>query len=76
MTGSPYENSMLHFDVRDEIKKLGIAVDNLQPPYLEPLVRLYVLERLAMILAGRPISLDVENAARFNRWKKGPERLQ
>lgn len=71
MSPTPYEESMQHFDVRDEIKKLGIAVDNLEPPYLEPLVRPYVLERLAMILAGLPISLDAENAARFNRWKQG-----
>ena len=26
MTGSPYEDSMLHFNMRDEVKKLGLLI--------------------------------------------------
>lgn len=76
MSSSPYEESMQHFDVRDEIKKLGIVLDGFETSgeysnYGDGLVRSYAIEKLAMILAGHPISLDAENAARFNRWKKG-----
>ena len=64
MSASPYEESMQHFDVRDEIKKLGLLLDD-EGMYSGGGLRTYTLEKLAMMLAGRPISLDAENAAAF-----------
>lgn len=74
MSASPYEESMLHFDVRDEIKKFGLLLDDAD--FRGVLDTRYVQEKLAMILASTPISLDAKNRARFNRWKQGPARLQ
>lgn len=72
---SAYEKSMLAFNWRDELKKLGLIVQGPIEREAE-IYRSYVLEKLAAILAEIPIALDAEKQAQFNRWKEGPERLQ
>jgi hypothetical protein len=72
---SPYEESMVSFNVRDEVKKLGLIIQ--APMEREPTIhRSYVLEKLVAILTETPIALDGEKQEQFNRWKDGPERLQ
>lgn len=66
---------MLHFNMRDEVKKLGLIIQ--EPNEREPTVyRTYVLEKLVAILCETPIALHPVLAGQFNRWKLGPERLQ
>jgi hypothetical protein len=69
---SPYQVSLETFNYRDEIKKLGLILDAQDGP----VARSYVVEKLCMMLTESPIPLDSEKAERFNRWKRGPERLQ
>jgi hypothetical protein len=72
---SPYEESMVSFNVRDEVKKLALIIQ--APMEREPTIyRSYVLEKLVAILTETPIALDGEKQEQFNRWKHGPERLQ
>jgi hypothetical protein len=72
---SPYEESMVTFRIRDEVKKLGLIIQD--PIEREPTVyRSYVLEKLVAILTETPIALHPTLAEQFNRWKRGPERLQ
>ena len=72
---TPYEESMTHFNMRDEVKKLGLIVQDRLPGEPE-IYRSYVLEKLVAILTETPISLHPILAEQFNRWKQGPERLQ
>jgi len=72
---SPYEQSMVSFNMRDEVKKLGLIIQG--PMEREPTIfRSYVLGKLVRILTEIPITLDGEKQEQFNRWKHGPERLQ
>lgn len=72
---SPYEESMIHFNMRDEVKKLGLIIQ--APMEHDPTIyRSYVLEKLVSILTETPIGLYPVLAGQFNRWKNGPERLQ
>ncbi len=71
---TPYDESMTHFNMRDEIKKLGLLLDEMD--FRGVLDTKYVQERLVLILTNTPLFLDQKVQARFNRWKLGPERLQ
>jgi hypothetical protein len=72
---SPYEESMTVFNMRDEVKKVGLIVQSSMEREPE-IYRSYVLEKLAGILAEIPVALHPILAEQFNRWKQGPERLQ
>ena len=71
---SHYEQSLVDFNWRDEIKKLGILLDKDE---FFAVTKHLVLEKLALILAEKPITLALEDdQAKFNRWKVGPARIQ
>lgn len=77
---SPYQESLLHFNMRDEVKKLSLII---QAPLGQIksedqifVARTYVLEKLVSMLTEMPIALDAEKQGQFNRWKRGLERLQ
>jgi len=75
LSESPYEHSLVSFNWRDEVKKLGLIVQDRMEQ--EPTIyRSYVIEKLVRILTEVPIALDAGKQEQFNRWKQGPGRLQ
>lgn len=80
---TPYERSLPHFNIKDEVLKLKLILDN--PPSQTPTMsgpagyddafigRGYVAEKLDNILEGAPITLDPYLRNKFNALKQEPK---
>jgi hypothetical protein len=75
MTRSHYEQSLVDFNWRDEVKKLGLLIEY-EADFRGVLDTKTILENLVAILAQKPIILEPKTQQVFNRWKDGPARLQ
>jgi len=64
---TPYERSLHEFNVRDEVLKLSLIVEESKAPIYPS----YILEKLERISNGMPIHLDLLKQAKFNELKGG-----
>ena len=60
-----YERSLHEFNVRDEVLKLSLIVEESKAPIYPS----YILEKLERISNGVPIALDLLKQAKFNELK-------
>ena len=60
-----YQRSLHEFNVRDEVLKLSLIVEESKAPIYPS----YILEKLERISNGVPIALDLLKQAKFNQLK-------